>query len=89
VGEVRIEYSILVGKPEVTRPLERSRQDDNKMNVREVCCVVVYWTDHNDREVYGITVFAYPNTEVVVSNPTRGMDSLFVLSCVGSGLAAG
>jgi hypothetical protein len=39
------------------------------------------------------TVFAHSNTGVVGSNPTRGMNvciySFFVLSCVGSSLAAG
>jgi formate hydrogenlyase subunit 3/multisubunit Na+/H+ antiporter MnhD subunit len=39
------------------------------------------------------TVFDRSNTGVVGSNPTRGMDvcvySVFVLACVGSGLATG
>jgi hypothetical protein len=52
--------------------------------------LVGYNAGHIGRAVY---IFARLNTGIVGSNPARGMDvcvySVFVLSCVGSGLATG
>jgi hypothetical protein len=46
MGEVRGAYSILVGRPEGRRPLERPRRrwkDNIKMDLREIGCGDVDW----------------------------------------------
>jgi hypothetical protein len=48
VGERRDVYSVLVGKPDVKRPLRRPRprwEDNNKMDLQEVGCVGMDWIE--------------------------------------------
>jgi hypothetical protein len=57
--------------------------------MREISIIEILCADHSDP-----AVFARSNAGVVVSNPTRGrisvcVYSVFVLSCIGSGLATG
>jgi hypothetical protein len=47
-GQSRGVYSVLVGKPEVKRPLRRPRrrwQDNNKMYLQEMGCRVMDWIE--------------------------------------------
>jgi hypothetical protein len=52
---------------------------------------IIKCADHSGRTAWN--VFVHSNTGIVGSNPTGGMDvclrSVFVLSCVGSGLESG
>ena len=46
MGEERVLYRVLVGKPEVRRPLERPRRrwvDNIKMDLQEVGCGYMEW----------------------------------------------
>jgi hypothetical protein len=48
MGERRVVYTVLVGKPEGKRPLGRSRRrwvDNIKMDLREVGCAGMDWID--------------------------------------------
>ena len=54
MGEERGVYRVLVGKPEGKRPLVRPRRrgvDNNRMNLQEVGCGYMDWTElAQDRE---------------------------------------
>jgi hypothetical protein len=47
MGERRMLYSVLVGKPDRKRPLGRPRRrwKDIKMDLQEVACERTYWID--------------------------------------------
>jgi len=55
IGERRVAYRVLVGKPEGKRPLERPRhrwEDNNKIDLQEVGCGSMDWiqlAQHRDR----------------------------------------
>ena len=67
-GEMRGTYRVLVGKPEVKRPLGRPRRrwDDNiKMNLQELGCGSMDWIDlSQDRDRWRALVNAVMNLRV-------------------------
>ena len=60
MGERRVVYRVLVGKPEGKRPLERSRRrwkDNIKMDLQEVGCGGVDWIElAQDRHRFAIAI---------------------------------
>ena len=68
MGERRMVYRVLVGKPEGKRPLVRlrSRREDNiKMDLQELGCEGMDWIDlAQDRDKWRGLVNAVMNTQV-------------------------
>jgi hypothetical protein len=68
IGEKRNAYRILVGEPEGTRPLGRSRsrwKDNIRMNLREMGWVGIYWIDLvQDRDQWRALVNTVMNLQV-------------------------
>ena len=68
VGERRVVYRVLVGKPEGKRPLERSRRrwkDNIKMDLQEVGCGGVDWIElAQDRDRWQALMSAVMNLRV-------------------------
>jgi hypothetical protein len=68
MGERRGAYSVLVGKPEGTRPLGRTRrrwEDDIKMDLREVGWEGADWIDlAQDRDRWRALVYTVMNLRV-------------------------
>ena len=65
-GESRGIYRVLVGKPEMKRPLGRPRWEDNiKMNVQEVVCGSMDWIElDQDRDSWQTLTNAVMNLRV-------------------------
>jgi hypothetical protein len=68
IGEGRVVYRVLVGKPEGRRPLERSRrrwEDNIRMDLREVGCGCVDWMElAQDKDRWCALVSAVMNLRV-------------------------
>ena len=68
MGEGRVVYRVLVGKPEGRRPLGRSRrrwEDNIRMHLREVGCGCVDWVElAQDRDRWRALVSAVMNLRV-------------------------
>ena len=68
MGEERVMYRVLVGKPEVKRPLGRPRRrwvDNNRMDLQEVRCGYMDWNGlAQDRDRWRALVSAVMNLRV-------------------------